>query len=97
MSNIGTQTAIYSSAIFSTSIFRISCCYFQHSLSTRKAFNSNLILNLWNVLHATLLPSVVIPVILETKNLPTDLPVVLETSSDAEAFSTADKCSLCDV
>jgi len=41
------------------SIFNISCCYFKHSLSIRKKFNSISILNLWNVLHATLLCSVV--------------------------------------
>ena len=54
---------------FMDSIFIISCCYFQHSLSTRKEFNSILILNLWNVLHATLLSSVVSPTTPETKNI----------------------------
>ena len=34
-----------------------------------KAFNSNPILNLWNVLHATLLYSVVSPTTPETKNI----------------------------
>ena len=80
MSNTGTRTAIYRNAIFI-----ISCCHFQHSLSTRKAFNSNPILNLWNDLHATLLPSVIALATLETKKLPTDLSVGLETSSDVEA------------
>ena len=76
------------------SIFIISCCHFQHTLSTRKAFNSNLILNLWNVLNATLLPSVVAPTTLETKKIPTDLLVGLETSSDAEASSVAPSASV---
>jgi len=40
--------------IFLDVIFNISCCYFQHSLLTRKKFNSILIRYLWNVLHATL-------------------------------------------
>ena len=70
MSNTGTRTAIYSSDIFRTSIFSISCFHFQYSLSTRKAFNSNPIMNLWNVLHATLLPSVIAPTTLEPKKSP---------------------------
>jgi len=49
---------------------------------------------LWNVLHVTLLPSVVAPTTLETKKFPTDLSVELETYSDAEALIDADKFSL---
>ena len=43
------------------SIFIISCCYFQHSISRRKEFNSISVVNIWNVMHATLLSSVVAP------------------------------------
>ena len=42
-------------------------------------------------MYATLLPSVVAPTTLETKNLPTDFPVGLETFSDVEALYVADK------
>ena len=40
--------------IFTDAIFNISCCYFQHSLSTRKEFKSIQIRYLWNVIHETL-------------------------------------------
>ena len=54
---------------FLDSVFIISCCYFQHSLSTKKEFNLIPIVNLWNVMHATLLSSVVAPATPETKKI----------------------------
>jgi len=72
------------------SIFIISCCCFQHSLSTRKEFNLILILNLWNVLHVTLLSSVVAPATLETNKKTSNL-----NQNDASVIKVSDYYCLC--
>ena len=75
----------------------ISCSQFSMLPLNKKGFLSNLIIYLWNVLHATHLPSVVALATLGTKKLPTDLSFRLETYFDAEVLPAANKCSLFDL